>query len=95
MLLHWNTKVNVRSFDWDTDIFEMISVVLQGDIFFYPYLFIICLDYVLQTSLGLKKEKKARNKKYSAESITDPDYADDLALLANKPAQAKSLLHSL
>ena len=27
--------------------------------------------------------------------ITDADYTDDLVLLANTPAQAKSLLHSL
>ena len=27
--------------------------------------------------------------------MTDADYGDDLALLANKPAQAKYLLHSL
>ena len=27
--------------------------------------------------------------------MTDTDYADDLALLANIPAQAESLLHSL
>ena len=26
--------------------------------------------------------------------MTDADYADDLALLANTPAQAESLLHS-
>ena len=28
-------------------------------------------------------------------TITDADYADDLALLANIPTQAESLLHSL
>ena len=27
--------------------------------------------------------------------MTNADFADDLALLANKPAQAESLLHSL
>ena len=30
-----------------------------------------------------------------AETITDVDYADDIAFLANTPAQAKILLHSL
>ena len=39
--------------------------------------------------------KKARFRQYPAETITDVDYADDLALLANASAQAKSLLHSL
>ena len=32
---------------------------------------------------------------YPAESVTDADYADDLALLANAPPQAKSLLCSI
>ena len=39
--------------------------------------------------------KKARSRRYPAQTITDMDYADDVALLANTPAQAKSLLHSL
>ena len=39
--------------------------------------------------------KKPRSRIYPAETITDADYADDLALLANTPAQAESLLHNL
>ena len=34
-------------------------------------------------------------KRYPAKTITDADYADDLALLANTPNQAETLLHSL
>ena len=34
-------------------------------------------------------------KQYPAETITDTDYADDLVLLPNTPAQAESPLHSL
>ena len=41
------------------------------------------------------KLAKERRKRYSAQTITDADYADDIALLANTPAQAESLLHSL
>ena len=37
----------------------------------------------------------ANNRKYTAETITNTDYADDQALLTNPPAQAESLLHSL
>ena len=33
--------------------------------------------------------------RYPAKSITDADYADDIALLANTPDQAETLLHSL
>ena len=63
-----------------------------------PYLFIIFLDYVLRTSRDLRKENgfkltKERSRSYPAQTITD--YADDIALLSNTPAQAKTLLHCL
>ena len=32
---------------------------------------------------------------YAATTITDADYADDIAILANTPDQAETLLHSL
>ena len=41
------------------------------------------------------KKIKARSKLYPAETITDADYADDQALLANISYQVKSLLHRL
>ena len=41
------------------------------------------------------KLAKERSRRYPAQTITDVDYADDLVLLANSPAQAESLLHSL
>ena len=65
-----------------------------------PYLFLICLDYVLRTSIDLMIEndlrlKKARSRRYHARTISDADYANDMALLANAPTQTESLLHSL
>ena len=44
-ILYWNTKVKVRSPDGDTEYFDIVAGVLQGDTL-APYLFIICLDYV-------------------------------------------------
>ena len=41
------------------------------------------------------KLAKERSRRYPAQSITDSDYTGDIALIANKPAQAKSQLHSL
>ena len=38
---------------------------------------------------------KKRSKRYPAKTITDADYADDIAILANTPDQAETLLHSL
>ena len=40
-------------------------------------------------------QEKAKSRIYSAQTITDADYADDIALLTNTPTQAESLLHSL
>ena len=39
--------------------------------------------------------KNASSRQYSVKTITDSAYADDIARLANTPAQAKSLLHCL
>ena len=40
-------------------------------------------------------KKKTRIRQYPAETMTNTDYADNIALLANAPTQAESLLHSL
>ncbi len=49
MILYRNTKVKVRSPDGDTEYFDIVAGVLQGDTLAL-YLFIICLDYMLRTS---------------------------------------------
>ena len=41
------------------------------------------------------KLAKERSRRYPAQTITDADEANGIALLANSPAQAKSLLHNL
>ena len=38
---------------------------------------------------------KKRSRRYPAKTITDTDYADDIAILANTPDQAETLLRSL
>ena len=94
-----NTKVKVRSPDGDTEYFDIVAGVLQGDTL-VPYLFIICLDYVLRTSIDKIRENgfelsKKRRRRYPAKTITDADYADDIAILANIPNQAETLLQCL
>ena len=98
-ILYWNTKVKVRSSDGDTEYFNIVAGVLQGNTL-APYLFIICLDYMLRTSIDKIRENgfeltKKRNRMYPAKTITDADYADDIVLLANTPNQAETQLHSL
>ena len=98
-ILYRNTKVKVRSPDGDTEYFDIAAGVLQGETLAL-YLFILCLDYVLRTSIDKIKENgfeltKKRSRRYPATTITDADYADDIAILANTPDQAETLLHSL
>ena len=91
--------MKVRSPDGDTEYFDIVAGVLQGDTL-APYLFIICLDYVLRKSIdkikgnGFELTKK-RSRRYPAKTITGADYADDIAILTNTPNQAETLLHSL
>ena len=67
MMQYRNTKVKARSPDGDTDYFDIVAGVLQGDTL-TPYLFIICLDDMLRTpidemkdgSFKLAKEKSRR-----------------------------------
>ena len=98
-ILYRNIKVKVHSPDGDTEYFDIVARVLQGDTL-APYLFIISLDYVLRTSIDKIRENgfeltKKRSRKYPAKTITHADYADDIAILANTPNQAETLLHSL
>ena len=51
MMLYKNTKEIVHSSDGNTNFFEFVTWVLQGDTI-AKYTFIICLDYGLRTSVG-------------------------------------------
>ena len=82
-----NTKMKVRSPEGDTEYFDIVAGVLQGDTL-APYPSIICLEYVLRTSIGKIKENdfkqtKKRRRRYPAKTITDADYSDDIPILAN------------
>ena len=64
----------VRLSDGDIGFFDIVGGVLQEDSFAL-YLFIICIDYVLQTSIDLIKEnglpvKIAKDVRYPSETIT-------------------------
>ena len=68
MMLYRNTKVKVRSPDGDTDYFDIVAGVLQGDTL-APYLLI----YVLRTSIYKIKENsfkltKERSRMYPAKN---------------------------
>ena len=77
----------LRSTGGDWFLFAIVAGVLQGDTL-APYLFIICLDYVLPTTIYFIKEnglihKKAGSRWYPAETTTDSNYAVDVVFLVN------------
>ena len=52
----------------------------------------ISIDKIREKGFELTNK---RSRRYPAKTITDTDYADDIAILANIPNQAETLLHSL
>ena len=96
-MLYIKAKVKVRPLHGDTDFFDIVAGVQQEETL-APYLFIICRDEMLWTSIDLMKENGFRlsnERRYRAQTITDADYAGDIGLLANIPAITETLLHSL
>ena len=99
MMPYKNKRIKLSSPDSDTDYFDIVAGVLQGYVLAI-YLFIICFDYMLRTSIDLMKGDgftlaKARSRRYPAHTIMDVDYADNIALFVNTPAKAESILHRL
>ena len=87
-MLNKDTKARVYSPNGDTDNLDIIAgVLLSGTL--VPFLFIICQDYVLRTSLDLTKKwdhSKNGKKRYLTETIMDADYTVFLAFLTSTPA---------
>ena len=92
---------DTRSMEWltdgGTDFFKITSGVLQGNTL-VPYLFSICLEYVLRRALGSNLEEGftlhiAGSRRYFDVKIIDADYSDDLAVLSDRLKDATRLLH--
>ena len=99
MILYTNTRAMVRSPDGYTPFFDITTGVLHGDTL-APYLFIICLDYIMRTSIDNNSQygltlTERKSSRYPAFTITDVDYADDIAITTNNVKEANILLNSL
>ena len=98
MIMYKNTQAFVRSPDGDTEFFNIIARLLQGDTL-APYLFIIVLDYVLRNldqnkTLGFTLRKQL-SRRYPAEMLTDADFDNVLVILSDKIRNAEKLLKIL
>ena len=89
----------VVSPDGNTDYFEILSGVLQGDIL-APFLFITIIDYALRKAkednkgLGFTLVKR-RRRRYPPQRITDTDFADDIDTFSETLQNATLLLHNI
>ena len=82
-------------------VFWPISTILQlGQspsvpplwVFYTPIADNLSIDKIRENGFELTKK---RSRRHPAKTITDADYAYDIAILANTPNQAETLLHNL
>ena len=95
-LLYHNTRAKVVSPDGETEEFEIVAGVLQGDTL-APYLFTIVLDYVMREAMTKTDNpgftlSKRRSKRHPPVTISDLDFADDIALTLDNLQEAQTLL---
>ena len=95
--LYENTQARVITPDGETTFFKVLAGVLQGDTL-APYIFAIVLDYVMrktyngrEADLGFQLVKQ-RSRRHPAITVTDLDFADDIALLTEEIHQAQEVL---
>ena len=100
ILMYTDIKAKVASPDGETDFFDIIAGVMQGDTL-APYLFVIVLDHAMRKATEGKEEelgftlRKRRSRRVPAVAITDLDFADDIALLSYSIDEAKKLLRNV
>ena len=96
-VMYTDTKAKVLSPDGETELFDILAGVLQGDTL-APYLFVIALDYALRNALNGKEEdlgfqlRRRQSRRIGPECITDLDFADDIALISEQVQQAQTML---
>ena len=98
--MYTNTRAKVVTPDGETEEFNILAGVLQGDTL-APFLFIIVLDYALRQAtdgpgaeLGFIVTPR-RSRRVQAVRITDLDFADDICLLSNQIDEAQQLLQRI
>ena len=97
--MYTNTQAIVLTPDSETEPFEILAGILQGDRL-APFLLIIVIDHIMQTSVDSMKEggllyQPRKSSRRPALYITDADFADDIALLSDNLTDAQALLSSL
>ena len=96
-LMYDSSFFRVQTNDGLTAFFRTLVGVLQGDSL-GPFLLMIVLDYVLRNSFSAEDGLTIiprQGRRVAGVMVTDLDFADDTALIANTTQQAEELLHDL
>ena len=85
--MYSSTQAVVSSPDGETEAFEILAGVLQGDTL-APYLFIIVLDYVMRMAIGEDKDMLGftvtpRRSRRQPVAVGVIDFANDISLLSD------------
>ena len=97
-LMYDKTRARVITPDGETEFFEILAGVLQGDTL-APFLFAIVLDYAMRQALNGREEElgfkieRRRSRRHRPVVVTDTDFADDIALLCEGIEEAQEMLH--
>ena len=96
-LLYEGTRSAVIIDGQITDVFDVITGVLQGDVL-APYLFIVVIDWVMINAniddLGFITHKR-QSSRFTEEKVGDLEYVDDIGLLENEVDNAQRQLDAL
>ena len=98
-LLYTNTKAWVITPNGMTSHFDIQAGVLQGDTL-APYLFIITVEYCMRQAIKSHPEycfaiNPAKSKRIKANKISDLEFANDIALMADSAEEVADLMRAV
>ena len=96
-VMYTNTSALVITPEGNTDVFKIDTGVLQGDPL-APFLFIVCLDYALRTSIGTSDRltlKRRRSRRAPPKLLPDLAFANDIALMEDNINKAEAFLRKV
>ena len=96
-IIYEDTTAKVITPDGETETFNILAGVLQ-EYTLAPYLFVIFIDYVMRIALQGRENKlgfqlrKRKSRRVPPITVTDMDFADDIALVSEGIKEAQEML---